>query len=225
MSTRLEWPPRSWLRLAQQTRQCQRQTQPVTRTTPSTPPVPPWPFGRRCYCQLGQHLVGQLKPATNPHGTQPAAQHLDHIPSSSTVDGSPFPKSATTTQAGSSVWCHTAIPKPNGTICSATSYYDMSFNDPFVYRHFAFCTAHENSVVCIHERTKQYLSTPHRLAARDAVPVDRVTSMQAPEHHEPPKDHILPPPMAMYGTDMSNHDNKAMAMPRQNSTRLNPIEL
>ncbi|KAF0717866.1 hypothetical protein AaE_010774 [Aphanomyces astaci] len=92
-------------------------------------------------------------------------------------------------------------------------------------RHFAFCTAHENSVVCIHERTKQYLSTPQRLAARDAVPVDRVTSMQAPAHHEPPKDHIRPPFMAMHGTDMSNHDNKAMTMPRQNSTRLNPIEL
>ncbi|CAK4084983.1 unnamed protein product [Aphanomyces euteiches] len=48
-------------------------------------------------------------------------------------------------------------------------------------RHFALCAAHEQSVVCVHERTRQYL-TP------DAAPVERVaTTCEAQEMAKRPR--------------------------------------
>ncbi|ETV93385.1 hypothetical protein H310_12644 [Aphanomyces invadans] len=86
-------------------------------------------------------------------------------------------------------------------------------------RHFAFCSGHENSVVCVHERTKQYLSTSHDVADGDAAPVDRVSSMSVP------KSHMRRRPTPSYTEDRMHHPDHGAATSSQHTRLLHPMEL
>ncbi|KAF0691148.1 Aste57867_17572 [Aphanomyces stellatus] len=121
-----------------------------------------------------------------------AAAAVAHVPRLA-----PAQPTTTTTPAASPAQTHTP-PQRRWVAISKVRYHHTGWIKCLVptchseaKRHFAFCPAHESSVVCIHERTKQYLTPqsaqqqsqqqPHMQPQnpRDAAPVDRVSSV----HH------------------------------------------